>query len=427
MSISRTRDSTEIGAAIYNLAAELYPICRSMTGAGVRETLAILARHVPLDIHDVPTGTQVYDWTVPAEWHIREAYIADASGRRIVDFRTNNLHIVGYSRPFRGRLPLAELKKHLHTLPDQPTLIPYRTTYYVDTWGFCLADEQVRSLPDGDYDVVVDTTLEDGHLTYGEHLHPGEREDEILLSAHVCHPSLANDNCSGLALLAGLAAALKGRKTRFSYRFIFAPGTIGAITWLARNEAGTGRIKAGLVVSCVGDGGGPTYKRSRHGTAKIDRVMAHVLRHSAPTTADILDFSPYGYDERQYGSPGFNLPVGLFQRSRYGTFPEYHTSADNLDFIAPEHLAISYRIVSDMIEIFETDGKFLNLCPKGEPRFSRYGLSFGGDDSMAMLWVLNLSDGDHTLFDIAERAGLPFAAIRAAAERLTSHGLLRPA
>jgi aminopeptidase-like protein len=253
-----------------------------------------------------------------------------------------------------------------------------------------------------------------------------------LLSAHICHPSLANDNCSGLALLTILARELGRRSRKLTYRFLFAPGTIGAITWLARNEAKTARIKHGLVVSCVGDGGGPTYKKSRRGNAPIDRAVAHVLGHGYPQAA-VQDFSPYGYDERQYCSPGFNLPVGLFQRSLHGTFPEYHTSADNLDFIKPNHLADSLKIILDTIDILERDRTAVNTNPKCEPALGRRGLydTIGGNKEspsqiMAMLWVLNFSDGRHSLFDIAERAKLPFSAIDAAATRLEVAGLLRP-
>jgi aminopeptidase-like protein len=278
--------------------------------------------------------------------------------------------------------------------------------------------------------VMIDSTLADGYLSYGEYLHKGESEDEVLFSAHACHPSLASDNCSGVALLTHLAKRMAGVKTRYSYRFLFAPGTIGAITWLARNEERTQRIKHGLVVSMVGDGGGPTYKKSRRGNAKIDRAMLHSLRHSG-LTPTVLDFFPYGYDERQYCSPGFDLPVGLFQRSRFGSIPQYHTSADNLDFIRPEHLGQSYRIIVGTIDILENDTAYCNAMPKCEPQLGRRGLygAIGGDkdvaaSSMAMLWVLNLSDGAHSLFDIAERAGLPFAIVRSAAELLHEHGLL---
>jgi len=422
-----------IGRDIYALAAEIFPICRSITGNGVRTTLARLGEHVPLKVTEVPTGTAAFDWTVPREWNIRGAYIRNSRGDKIVDFAASNLHVMSYSTPVDARLPLAELKKHLHSLPDQPDLIPYRTSYYAENWGFCLPHRLLERMEDDVYEVMIDATLEDGALTYGEYLHKGESEDEVLFSAHICHPSLANDNCSGLALLTHLAKRIGRLKTRLSYRFLFAPGSIGALTWLARNEDKVGCIKHGLVLSCVGDGGGPTYKRSRRGDAEIDRAMAHVLRHSGyrPT---ILDFSPYGYDERQYCSPGFNLPVGLFQRSRFGTFPEYHTSADNLDFIAAEHLEASYRIVCDLIEVLECNLTFQNTCPKGEPQLGKrglYGAIGGGKDAaattMAMLWVLNLSDGRHSLLDIAERAGLPFSSVRHAATALLSHGLLRQA
>ena len=423
-------DDAGAGAAIYDLAAQLYPICRSITGDGIRETLRVLESHIPLQVREIATGTQVFDWAVPREWNIRDAFVKDTSGRRVVDFRSSNLHVVGYSTPVHTTLSLDELKKHIFTLPNQPDLIPYRTSYYADFWGFCMAHNQLLKLADGDYEVVIDTTLKNGSLSYGEYLHRGDTEDEVLLSAHICHPSLANDNCSGLALLTHFAKILAPLQTKYSYRFLFAPGTIGSISWLACNESRVDRIKHGLVVSCVGDGGGPTYKKSRRGDALIDRAMVHVLRHNWPK-ASILDFSPYGYDERQYCSPGFDLPVGLFQRSQFGTFPEYHTSADNLDFVRPEHLEASYKMLAAAIDIIENDRNLVNLNPKCEPQLGRRGLytAIGGDKdapakSMALLWVLNLSDGRHSLLDIAERAGMPFTTISEAAELLLAHGLL---
>jgi aminopeptidase-like protein len=423
-------DDARIGDAIYTLAAEIYPICRSITGNGVRETLSHLARHIDVISHEVPSGTQVLDWTVPREWNIRDAYIADDRGQRVVDFRRSNLHVMSYSIPVRVRLSLAELKPHIFTLPDQPDLIPYRTSYYAERWGFCMAHRQLEALPDGAYEVVIDSSLTEGALTYGEYLHKGETEEEFLLTAHICHPSLANDNCSGLALLTHLAARLSRQKTRYSYRFLFAPGTIGAITWLARNRETAARVKHGLVLSCVGDGGGPLYKRSRQGSATIDRAMAHVLRHAAPQGA-VIDFFPYGYDERQFCSPGFDLPVGLFQRSQFGTFPQYHTSADDLSFIAPEYLAKSYRLLVGAIDLIENDLTFRNTAPFGEPQLGKRGLyaAIGGDKdaaakNMAMLWILNLSDGKHSLLDIAERAALPFTTIADTAALLHRHGLL---
>ncbi|TIQ36040.1 MAG: DUF4910 domain-containing protein [Mesorhizobium sp.] len=421
-----------LGQQIYALAERLFPICRSITGDGVRRTLDILSEHVDLARHEVPTGTQPFDWTVPKEWNIRSASIVGPDGQKVVDFADSNLHVVNYSIPFKGTLTLDELRPHIHTLPEQPQLIPYRTAYYTPAWGFCMAHDRLAKMPDGLYRVEIDAELKDGSLTYGEYLHRGETEREFLLSAHICHPSLANDNCSGLALLATLARSLKARKTRYSYRFLFAPGTIGALAWLSRNEERVGLIDHGLVMSCVGDAAAPAYKRSRRGDAFIDRAMAHVLGGRAG--AKLIDFSPYGYDERQYCSPGFNLPVGMFQRSVHGTFPEYHTSADNLDFIAPQHLEDSFRILMDVIDVVEGDWTPLNLFPKGEPQLGRRGLysALGGQkssgiSSMALLWVLNLADGQHSLLAMAERSGLPFRELAAAARLLSDHGLLAEA
>jgi aminopeptidase-like protein len=423
-------DCDAIGQDIFALAADIFPICRSITGDGVRETLRHLKRYIPLTVYEVPSGTPVFDWTIPKEWNIRDAFIKNQAGERVVDFRANNLHVMSYSLPVCGYFPLSELKKHISTLPEQPDLIPYRTSYYKEDWGFCMAHDKLAELSDGTYEVLIDSSLEDGSMTYGEYFLPGETDDEILFSAHVCHPSLANDNCSGIALLTHLAKHLSSLRTRYSYRFIFAPGTIGAIAWLSRNEHAVSRIKHGLVVSCLGDAGGPTYKKSRSGDSAIDRAMGHVLRHVAPS-AEIYEFTPYGYDERQYCSPGFNLPVGSLQRSRYATFPEYHTSGDNLDLIRPEHLATSYRMIAAALEVLENDAYMRNTSPKCEPQLGRRGLyspiggsTDGAVQAMALLWVLNFSDETNSLLAIAERAGLPFAVIHHAACRLEEQGLL---
>jgi aminopeptidase-like protein len=423
--------TTDIGEDIFALVSEIYPICRSITGCGVRETLRSISAHVNLEVHEVPSGTQVFDWVIPREWNIRDAYIKNGRGDKVLDFAWSNLHVMSYSVPVRQRITLNELKQHIYTLPDQPDLIPYRTSYYAENWAFCMPHRMLESLEDGTYEVLIDSTLADGHLTYGEYLHKGETDDEVLLSAHVCHPSLANDNCSGIALLTYLAKHIAKYKTRFSYRFLFAPGTIGAITWLAQNETRCHNIKHGLVVSMLGDGGGPTYKKSRRGDSLIDRAVIHILRHSGATPT-VLDFSPYGYDERQYCSPGFNLPVGLFQRSKFGAIPEYHTSADNLDFIAPKHLAQSFSIIAEAIEILEHNATYRNTLPKCEPQLGRRGLygAIGGDKdaaaaNMAMLWILNLSDGNNSLLDIAERADLPFPVIYRTAKLLEDKGLLQ--
>jgi aminopeptidase-like protein len=427
------RPLQETGAVLHALVAELYPICRSITGDGVRRSLAILDRYLPLTLHEVPTGTQVFDWTVPREWRIRDAFIEAADGTRVVDFHTHNLHVVNYSTAVDAVLPLHELRRHIHTLPDQPDLIPYRTSYYEERWGFCMSHRALEALPEGTYRARIDAEHIEGSLTYGECLLRGETEEEVLLSAHACHPSLANDNCSGMAVLALVAARMAGRRTRFSYRFIFAPGTIGAITWLARNQAHTRRIRHGLIVAGVGDAGAPTYKRSRRGDAPIDRIMAHVLRHQAPGSR-LRDFSPYGYDERQYCSPGFDLPVGLLQRSPFGEFPEYHTSADDLAFVRPEQLADALALIEAAIAVIEQDRCLRNTLPFCEPQLGRRGLygALGGDANaakrnLAMLWLLNQSDGTRSLLDIAERADMPFATIAATADVLEREGLLVPA
>jgi len=413
---------------MHALITDLFPICRSITGEGFRASLHRLSEVVPISLNEVPTGTQVFDWTVPKEWNIRDAWIADAEGRRWVDFHDSNLHVVNYSIPVRTRMSLADLKDHLHTLPGQPDLIPYRTSYYAEDWGFCLSQRALDQLPDGDYEVCIDSTLVPGHLTYGECLLPGSIADEILISVHSCHPSLANDNLSGMAVAAFLARHLSGQPRRHTFRFLFIPGTIGSITWLALHEAESRKIRHGLVLSCLGDPGPLTYKRSRRGTAPIDRAATHVLKQQGAHA--IRDFVPYGYDERQYCSPGFDLPVGCLMRTPNGEFPEYHTSADNLDFVRPESLEHSLTQALAIIDILEYDELYVNLNPKCEPQLGRRGLydSKGGtappDFQMAMLWVLNLSDGHHRLIDIAERAALPFMTVRDAAQALRDVGLL---
>jgi aminopeptidase-like protein len=418
------------GDEMYTLVERLFPICRSITGDGVRGTLAVLREYVPLEVREVPTGTPVLDWTVPKEWNVRDAYIKAPSGERVVDFRDSNLHVVGYSVPVRERLPLGELRERLRSLPERPDWIPYRTSYWNETWGFCLPHRRLVELADGEYEVCIDATLEHGHLTYGELALAGETEDEILISTHVCHPSLANDNLSGIVVSAFLARRLaEGPRRRYSYRFLFVPGTIGPITWLALNEEATRRIRHGLVLALLGDSGRVTYKRSRRGDAEIDRAAAHILRHSGDDHA-LVDFSPYGYDERQYCSPGFDLPVGRLTRTPHSEFPEYHTSADDLAFVQAEALDHSLRAVDAILDVLERNLTYVNRQPKGEPQLGRRGLygSIGGasrrDHELALLWVLNQSDGAHSLLDIAERADMPFTAIATAADALINHGLL---
>jgi aminopeptidase-like protein len=420
------------GKAMMALIEELFPICRSITGNGVRQTLAILQRYIALEVKEVPSGTPVLDWTVPPEWNIRGAYIAREDGSRIVDFTANNLHVVQYSQPIDAWMPLAELRPHLHSLPDKPDWIPYRTSYYREDWGFCLTHRQLSGLADGLYRVVIDSDLSLGHLSYGELLIPGGAEDNVLFSSHICHPSLANDNLSGIAVSTMLARHVQTLRPRYSYRFLFIPGTIGSLTWLARNENKVERIAHGLVLSCLGDRGGMTYKQSRRGNTAIDRIVAHVLSHETASHR-IKPFIPYGYDERQYCSPGFDLPVGCLMRTPNGEYPEYHSSADNLSLLHPESLAHSLAVLRRVVDVIEGDSIYRSRNPKGEPQLGRRGLyaSMGGQrsagyDQIALLWVLNLADGHHSLLDMAERAEMPFGTIRAAADALVGAELLEP-
>jgi aminopeptidase-like protein len=415
------------GDALHAFARELFPIYRSITGDGVRETLAAVARRIPLEVHEVPSGTPVLDWTVPDEWNIDDAYIA-TDGRRVVDFRESNLHVVSYSEPVRAVMPLSELRTHLHTDPEHPDRIPYRTSYYSRAWGFCLAQRQLDGLADGDYEVVIDSSLQPGSLTYGECYLPGESDDEVLLTTHVCHPSLANDNLSGIVMLTELGRLLDRGERSLSYRLLFIPGTIGSITWLAHNEKRLSKIVAGLVLACVGDPAPLTYKRSRRGDTLIDRAAAYVLGRM--DASSLVDFVPWGWDERQLNSPGFNLPVGSLSRSREGEYDEYHSSADDLNLIRPRSLEQTVAAVIEILDVVEHDRRYVNVLPKGEPQLGRRGLypQVGGgaaqEEQSAMLWVLNQSDGRHSLLEIAERSSLSFATVRTAAERLRGAGLL---
>lgn len=415
------------GSEIYELLRELYPICRSISGDGVRQTFELLAALLPLQVTEVPTGTAAFDWTVPQEWNIRDAWIADADGKRLVDFRASNLHVLGYSVPVRARLTLGDLRDHLFTHPTQPDWIPFRTSYYNENWGFCLAQRQLDALPDGEYEVCIDSTLADGSITYAEAVLPGELEDEVLISTYSCHPSLANDNGSGIALVAVLGKYLRRMKLRYTYRLLFSPGSIGPISWLAANEDGLGRIKHGLVASCVGDPGRPTYKRSRRATAEIDRAVASVLRDRGEH--ELREFVPLGGDERQFCSPGIDLPVGALSRTPADEFPEYHSSADDLDLVRPEALGDSFDLYLNVLDVLERNGRYENLNPRGEPQLGKRGLyrSIGGGSNreVALLWVLNLSDGSHDLLAISDRSQLPFQAVCTAADALEEAGLLR--
>ncbi|MGD1910489.1 MAG: DUF4910 domain-containing protein [Rivularia sp. (in: cyanobacteria)] len=420
----------DISNQLYELVSELYPICRSVTGNGIRETLKLISQHIPLSLHEVPTGTQIFDWTVPKEWNIKDAYIKNSQGEKIVDFANSNLHVVSYSIPIYKKISLAELKEHLFTIPDYPDWIPFRASYHTETWGFCLSYRQYLELKDEEYEVYIDSSLGAGNLTYGEYYIPGESTDEVLISTHICHPSLCNDNLSGIAIASFLAKHLSQTTPKYSYRFLFIPVTFGSITWLSRNEDKISNIKHGLVLTCLGDSGNFTYKKSRRGDVEIDEVATYVLKNSGQDY-EIIDFFPYGYDERQYCSPGFNLPVGCLTRSPHDSFPEYHTSADDLNFVQPQYLAESFSRCILIINILENNQTYYNKNPKCEPQLGRRGLykAYSGSqdkrqNQMAILWVLNLSDGNHTLLDIAKKSGMTFYEIKQAADTLLAHDLL---
>jgi len=424
-------DLSEIGQQLYAFAELLYPICRSITGQGVRDTLEMLSEKIPLTIHQVPTGTQVFDWVVPREWNIRDAYIKNSKGEKIVDFKDNNLHVVSYSIPIDTTLTLSELKKHLHAIKDQPDCIPYRTSYYNEDWGFCLTYKQLSTLQEDDYRVFIDSSLEEGVLNYGEYYIAGESNEEIIFYTHICHPSLCNDNLSGITTLTHLAKLLTGHILHYSYRFVFAPGTIGSISWLSLNEKFLPNIKHGLVVALVGDSGKLNYKRNRNDSSEIDRVVCKALEDSNKAF-EILEFSPYGYDERQFCSPGINLDVGRLTRTPNSCYPEYHTSADNLDFIKSDKLAESLQLILQVVFIIENNKTYINTAPKCEPQLGKRGLydKAGGKKDIeqyafAMLWILNQSDGRHSLLDIAMKSNLSFKLILRASADLVNSGLLK--
>ena len=421
--------ATETGKELFQLAAKLYPICRSITGEGVRRSLAIIREQLPLVVEEVPTGRAAYDWEVPLEWNIEDAAVFSPDGERVIDFQEHNLHVVSYSEPVAVTLTLEELDQSLHSLPDHPEWIPYRTSYYRRAWGFCLRHDTRRALRSGSYKVEIKSSLAPGSLTYGELSVPGRDRHEILFFTHVCHPSLANDNAAGMAVTTALARWVVSKPRRFSYRFVFAPGTIGSLCWLKANERSLGRIRAGLVLALLGDSGSLTYKMSRDGQAWTDSIATYAVSQ-IDEASRVVPFSPYGYDERQLCSPGFNLPIGRLTRSANDGYPQYHSSADDLGLIKPECLEESLAACQLFVDLLEEDERYLNRSPKGEPRLGKRGLygAVGGvtpaERENAMLWVLNQSDGSKSLLDIACRSGVPFGIIREAASALEATGLL---
>ena len=376
------------------------------------------------------TGTKVFDWEVPEEWNISEAYIENSKGERVIDFQNLNLHVLNYSIAVDKTVSHQELSEHVFTLPEHPDWVPYRTSYHNRQWGFCLSHNQWISMTDEFYRVKIESSIQNGSLTYGELVLKGETEEEVLISCHICHPSLCNDNLSGISLATALAEKIQKQQHRYSYRFLFIPGTIGSISWLALNEDQAFKIKHGLVLTLLGDESRFHYKRSRRGDAEIDQIMEYILKRRDNNNI-VLDFSPYGYDERQFCSQGFNLPVGRISRKPHGEFPEYHTSADNLSFVSPARMDESFDLLKETVKFIESNKKYYNLNPKCEPQLGKRGLykAIGGqsnqkDFQMAILWILNLSDGEMSLLNIAVRAKIEFEIIVKAAEELIKVNLL---
>jgi aminopeptidase-like protein len=420
-----------LGLEMYDFISTMYPICRSITGNGVRETLKLIEKQIPIRTFEVPTGTKVFDWEIPKEWNIRDGYIKNQNGDKIIDFKKLNLHVLNYSIPVEGKMNLSALKEHIFTIPDNPDWVPYRTSYYAEKWGFCMSHNQLTSLKEVEYEVVIDSSLTQGSLTYGEYYIKGKSEKEVLITTHICHPSLCNDNLSGIAVCTYLADLINKSDPYYSYRFLFIPGTIGAIAWLAQNESILKNIKFGLVTSLLGIQSSFTYKRSRSGEERIDRIVEYVLKNEN-TDHEVIDFIPYGYDERQFCSPGINLPVGNLSRVPYGQYPEYHSSADNLQLISPEALYGSFELLNKIVLHIEADRKYLNLFPKGEPQLGKRGLydNVGGQNDskqiqMAFLWILNYSDGDHSLMDVAIRSKISVEILKQASVMLLEKGLLK--
>lgn len=418
-----------------------FPLCRSITGDGVRATLDLIEAELAdvatelgprfrFERHEVATGTPVLDWTVPNEWNLVRATLDGPDGR-VLDSDDCNLHVVSYSCPIDAEMDLEELRPHLHALPDRPDAIPYRTSYYKETWGLCLSQRTLDGLSPGRYRVVIDASLAPGHLSYAEATLAGRSQDEFLLTTHICHPSMANDNLSGIAAVTEAARRLADRPPlATTVRMLFIPGTIGSITWLARNPDAVDRITAGLVVAGAGHRAPATYKRSRRGTARIDSVMSRLVEASG---GEVIDYYPYGYDERQFCSPGFDLPVGRLSRSIHGTYPEYHTSADDLTFVDDETLGHTASLIVAAIEAFDREPRYRNIAPRGEPQLGRRGLygTVGGtitskSDEMAMLWLLAYSDGERSVPDIAAMSGIDVSALQAAATALVAVELLAP-
>ena len=421
-----------IGNEMHSWIRALFPICRSLTGRGNRETLAYLDDLLEGDlrIHEVPTGYRAFDWTVPKEWKVQEAWIENENGEKIVDFSVNNLHLLGYSTPVDAVMDLEKLQEHLYSLPDQPDAIPYVTSYYKERWGFCVTDRFRRTLKPGNYRVHIDSELFDGSLTYGEIILPGETEEEIFLSTYVCHPSMANNELSGPAVTTALVRWLRQEKRRYTYRFIYIPETIGSLVYLSKNlEMMKARTKAGFVLTCVGDDRSYSVLRSRLGNTIADKAALHVLKDGYPGHIE-YSFLERGSDERQYGAPGIDLPVVSIMRTKYGEYPEYHTSLDNLDLVTPRGLEGAFDVYRKVITALENNRSYTVQC-LGEPQLGKRGLyptisqKNAYADVRSMTNVIAYCDGNHDLFDLSERIGISLDELYPIIRRLKDNELIK--
>lgn len=412
----------------------LWPICRSLTGEGVRQSIEILQEIIPLQVQEIASGSEVYDWKVPKEWNVKQAYIVAPNGEKVADIAVNNLHLMSYSVPVNKTMSWQELEPHLFYLPEQPDAIPYRTSYYKEAWAFCVNKHTYNALPkEGEYQVVIDSMLEDGVLNYADLVLPGESEEEIFFSSYICHPSMANNELSGPLLLAHLYQHISQlKKRRYTYRFLLAPETIGSIVYLHKHgDYLKQHMKAGYILTCVGLDEKITYKRSRKGEAYCDRIAELVLAEKLDASVyEVLDFFPHGSDERQYCSPGFDLPVGSIVRGMYGEYPEYHTSLDNKSLLSFKALEEMLELYCGIVDVMENDIFYINKNPYCEPQLGKRGVypttggEKHGESIYSMLWVLNLSDGNNSLLDIINKSGLAESQIKQSVSMLKQAELI---